>query len=114
VLDIIDIAQRQGAVASLNLMQAGGRETGGSFSGSRRTSRCSSISGRSGVGADADADADADARESLELRRAVSELTSVLKDIRENDIKAYVVLSELNRKQELFDRSMSKGNRVSG
>jgi hypothetical protein len=97
ILDIIDIAQKRGYAASLNLQQITGKESGGSISEQSNSIPVSTSN---------------NTKEIAELKKAVNLLTESVKELKTTDIKAYVVLSELNRKQEIMNQSQNHGNRI--
>jgi TP901 family phage tail tape measure protein len=97
VLDIIDMAQKQGYAASLNLQKITGKENGGN------------LSEHTEPATEQKQYAD---KNSEQLADAIMQLTTLIKELKTNNIKAYVVLSELNRKQEILLQSERRGNRI--
>jgi hypothetical protein len=109
VLDIIDIAQRAGTVANLDLRKVlssggvSGKSGGGTFSSS--DVRDSSTQEKVNI-----AKLDSSAQDK-KLLDAINMLVSLLNDLKNNDIKAYVVINELNRKIEMEATSKSYASR---
>ena len=101
-LDIIDVAQKSGAASSINLpkMMVRGRESGG-FLNDAPTPGAGATGGGIGVGG----------MDYSELTKVIKDLSALLTALKRDPLKAYVVLSELNAKQELQNKANRLGSR---
>jgi TP901 family phage tail tape measure protein len=106
VLDIIDIAQRNGSISSINLpklLRTAGYEKGG-YTATPATTTTATVGDQLPT---------ATANCLLQLPLLLTETRDLLRDLKTNGVKAPVVITEFEKKQALLAKSRALGSRNS-